>query len=108
MSRDDDESARTAAVRDRNTRERGGGNRRTHTRHNLEGDSRRRKRDGFLAPTAEDKGITPFESNDTLAPARAAKEEGVDERLISRGSARTLANEHALRALRECEHFRLN
>ena len=88
----------SAAMRDRNARQRRRGERRRDAGDDLERHAGRRQRDRFFAAAAEHERIAALQPDHALAAPRAAHEAAVDRFLADRRPARALADRQALRA----------
>ena len=74
----DGETGAMVAMRERDARAVGSGNDRRNPWHHFKRDARAGELLGFLAPAAEDVGITAFESHDAFACARPGDEQLVE------------------------------
>src|SRR5262245_447859 len=95
-------------MRDRDSRERGRRDRRAHARNDFKCDACRGQRERFLATATEYERVATLETHDAPPTSRGADHQPVDRLLAHSGTARALADEHALRGWCELERVRID
>ena len=91
-------------MRHRDPGQRGGGDRRSDARHDLERDAGRVERQGFFATAPEHERVARLQPHHAAATARGANQEPIDRLLAHRGPAGSLADIETLRARCQRQH----
>ena len=101
MARNDREPGGDPAVRDRDPRERGRGDRRADPGHDFVRNAGARERERLFATAAEDERIAALQAHDALAASRRLDHEALDALLRDGAASRALSDVEPPRARSE-------